>query len=38
MEMCLDWSPNMDKMGKGITLLIEELVKFKKILNESMDI
>lgn len=29
-----DWSPNHDKMGKGITLTNEELKALKKLLNE----
>lgn len=28
-----DWSPDREKMGKGITLSREELVKLKEILN-----
>lgn len=28
-----DWSPNKEKMGKGVTLSEEELVKLKEILN-----
>lgn len=32
-----DWSPEHDKMGKGVTLSKEELVNLKKLLNE-MDI
>lgn len=28
-----DWSPNKEKMGKGVTLSNEELVKLKEILN-----
>lgn len=29
-----DWSPNHDKMGKGITLTNDELKALKKLLNE----
>lgn len=29
-----DWSPNRDKMGKGVTLTKEELLQLKKLLNE----
>ncbi len=29
-----DWSPNHEKMGKGITLSVEELKSLKNILNE----
>lgn len=29
-----EWSPNHDKMGKGVTLTKEELLELKKILNE----
>lgn len=32
-----DWSPEHEKMGKGITLTLEELKKLKDILN-GMDI
>ncbi|MBN2260621.1 MAG: YdbC family protein [Clostridiales bacterium] len=32
-----DWSPDHEKMGKGITLSKEELEKLKEILN-NMDI
>lgn len=32
-----DWSPEHDKMGKGITLSQDELVELKKLLN-SLDI
>jgi hypothetical protein len=32
-----DWSPEHDKMGKGVTLTKEELVELKKVLNK-MDI
>lgn len=32
-----DWSPEHDKMGKGITMTRDELVSLKKLLNE-MDI
>lgn len=28
-----DWSPNHEKMGKGITLSLEEVQKLKDILN-----
>ncbi len=28
-----DWAPNHEKMGKGVTLSNEELVKLKEILN-----
>lgn len=29
-----EWSPEHDKMGKGITLTKEELSELKKLLNE----
>ena len=29
-----DWSPEHEKMGKGITLTIDELKTLKKLLNE----
>ena len=29
-----DWSPEHEKMGKGITLTIDELKELKKLLNE----
>ena len=29
-----DWSPEHEKMGKGITLSKEELLKLKALLNE----
>lgn len=29
-----DWSPEHDKMGKGVTLTRDELAELKKILNE----
>ncbi len=32
-----EWSPDHDKMGKGVTLTVEELKKLKEILN-SMDL
>ncbi|AEY65989.1 YdbC family protein [Clostridium sp. BNL1100] len=32
-----DWSPDHEKMGKGVTLTKEELVELKKLLN-SLDI
>jgi hypothetical protein len=32
-----DWSPDHEKMGKGVTLTTEELKELKKLLNE-MDI
>lgn len=32
-----DWAPEHEKMGKGITLSLEELKKLKEILN-NMDI
>lgn len=32
-----EWSPNHEKMGKGVTLSKEELIKLKEILN-SMDL
>lgn len=28
-----DWSPEHEKMGKGVTLSIEELKKLKELLN-----
>jgi hypothetical protein len=33
-----DWSPNRDKMGKGVTLTKEELLQLKKLLNEMDDL
>ena len=32
-----DWAPGHEKMGKGITLSVDELKELKRILNE-MDI
>lgn len=32
-----DWSPDHEKMGKGVTLTAQELKELKKLLNE-MDI
>ncbi len=32
-----DWSPDHEKMGKGVTLTKEEVVELKKLLN-SLDI
>ncbi len=32
-----DWSPDHEKMGKGVTLSRDELVELKKLLN-SMDL
>lgn len=32
-----DWSPEHEKMGKGVTLSREEVVELKKLLN-SLDI
>nr|WP_245251017.1 PC4/YdbC family ssDNA-binding protein [Virgibacillus litoralis] len=29
-----DWSPNKEKMGKGVTLTEEELYKLKAVLSE----
>lgn len=29
-----DWSPEREKMGKGITLTIDELKTLRKLLNE----
>ena len=29
-----DWSPEHEKMGKGITISKEELIKLKTLLNE----
>lgn len=29
-----DWSPEHEKMGKGVTLSVDELKKLKEILNE----
>ena len=29
-----DWSPEHEKMGKGVTLSKEELIKLKALLNE----
>lgn len=29
-----DWAPEHEKMGKGITLTIQELKKLKELLNE----
>jgi len=28
-----DWDPNHEKMGKGVTLSVEELKKLREILN-----
>lgn len=28
-----DWAPEHDKMGKGVTLSVEELKKLKELLN-----
>jgi hypothetical protein len=33
-----DWSPEHDKMGKGVTLTKEELLQLKKLLNEMDDL
>lgn len=30
-----DWAPNHEKMGKGVTLGLDEAVKLKKALNDS---
>jgi hypothetical protein len=32
-----EWSPEHEKMGKGVTLTVEELKKLKEILNK-MDV
>ncbi|MCM3569848.1 YdbC family protein [Bacillus salipaludis] len=32
-----DWSPEHEKMGKGITFTVDELKEFKKLLN-GMDL
>lgn len=32
-----DWSPEHEKMGKGVTLTVEELKKLKDVLN-SMEL
>lgn len=32
-----EWAPEDEKMGKGITLSVEELVKLKELLN-NMDL
>lgn len=29
-----DWAPNHEKMGKGITLSLDELRELKKLLNQ----
>ncbi|WP_352418435.1 PC4/YdbC family ssDNA-binding protein [Proteiniborus sp.] len=29
-----DWAPNKEKMGKGITLTREELIKLRDVLNK----
>ncbi|MFC0560023.1 YdbC family protein [Halalkalibacter alkalisediminis] len=29
-----DWAPNHEKMGKGLTLSTEELVKLRDVLNQ----
>lgn len=29
-----DWSPGHDKMGKGVTLSVEELKKLRDVLNK----
>lgn len=31
-----DWSPEREKMGKGITLSEEEVIELKKILNNKI--
>ena len=33
-----DWSPEHDKMGKGVTLSKDEIVGLKKLLNESNEL
>lgn len=33
-----DWAPNKEKMGKGITVTIEELSKLKSVLNNFNEI
>ncbi|MCI7401787.1 MAG: PC4/YdbC family ssDNA-binding protein [Christensenella sp.] len=33
-----EWSPESDKMGKGVTLSKEEISELKKILNQIEDI
>jgi hypothetical protein len=33
-----EWSPDNDKMGKGVTLTDEEIVQLKKALNGRKDI
>lgn len=30
-----EWSPDNEKMGKGVTLSIDEIKELKKILNEN---
>lgn len=32
-----DWSPDHENMGKGITLIKDELVKLKELLNNMLD-
>ena len=29
-----DWAPDHDKMGKGITMTTEEIIKLRDLLNE----
>lgn len=29
-----DWAPNHEKMGKGVTLSVDELKKLRDVLNE----
>ncbi|ACL75080.1 YdbC family protein [Ruminiclostridium cellulolyticum] len=33
-----DWSPDHEKMGKGVTMTKEELIELKKLLNSMEDI
>lgn len=33
-----EWSPNHEKMGKGVTLSIDDIKKLKEVLNNIDDI
>lgn len=32
-----EWSPDHQKMGKGVTFTVDELKELKKLLNEILD-
>lgn len=32
-----EWSPEHDKMGKGITLTLEELTELKKLIDKALE-